>query len=54
MDCNGKRIVTCSGSGDNITLPVNKLASGMYFVKIDSKQRKVSSNRKMIPVLITK
>jgi hypothetical protein len=54
MDCSGKRIATISGSGDNITFPVSKLSSGMYFVKIDSKQRELSSHRKMIPVLITK
>ncbi|HEX2959459.1 MAG TPA: T9SS type A sorting domain-containing protein [Chitinispirillaceae bacterium] len=54
MDCSGKRIATCSGSSDNITLPVNKLSSGMYFVRVVSKQRELSSPRKMVPVLITK
>lgn len=54
LDCSGKRIATCSGAGDNITLPVNKLSSGMYFVHIDSKQKELSSPRKLVPVLITK
>ncbi len=54
MDCSGKRITTCSAYGDNITLPVNKLSSGMYFVRIDSKQKDVPYPRKQVPVLITK
>lgn len=54
IDCSGKRIATCSGSGNNMTLPVNKISSGMYFVRIDSKQSKLSSYQKLIPVLIKK
>jgi hypothetical protein len=54
MDCSGMRIATCSGSSDNITLPVSRVSPGMYFVRIDSKQRELSSSRKLVPVLIPK